>query len=82
MNLKHSIPKVILEKYKFTEIEYSAPFNVKKSKFIDGFIIVDHNYIYTFIDNKLYKKYSLLSLKKVFILIFEKYPCFLDLRFL
>ncbi len=66
MNLKHSIPKVILEKYKFTEIEYSAPFNVKKSKFIDGFIIVDHNYIYTFIDNKLYKKYSLLSLKKVY----------------
>ena len=65
MNLNIKIPDIILKKYKLENIVYSAPFNIYKFKYVNGFLVVDNNYIYTFIDDKLLNKYEILSFKSV-----------------
>ena len=65
MNLKLDIPIKIIEKYQLNNYVYSAPFNLYKSKYINGFLVVDENYIYTFINDKLFKKYSISNFKSI-----------------
>ena len=53
MNLKLDLPTKIVETYNLIEHVYSAPFNIEKNEFVNGFLVVDQLYIYTFIEDKL-----------------------------
>ena len=65
MNLKIDIPTKIIDKYQLKDHEYSAPFNLYKEKYVNGFLVVDNNYIYTFINDKLRKKYKIADFESV-----------------
>lgn len=65
MNLRIDLPIKIVDTYQLKDYEYSAPFNIYKQKYVNGFLVVDKNYIYTFVDNKLTNKYLISSFKTV-----------------
>lgn len=65
MNLKLKIDDIIINKYNLNNIVYSAPFNIYNLKYVNGFLVVDDKYIYTFIDNNLQNKFLISSFKSV-----------------
>ena len=65
MNLKLKIDDIIINKYNLNNIVYSAPFNIYDLKYVNGFLVVDDKYIYTFIDNNLQNKFLISSFKSV-----------------
>ena len=65
MNLKIDIPTKIIDSHQFKDHVYSAPFNLHKQKYVNGFLVVDNEYIYTFINDKLYRKFKILDFESV-----------------
>ena len=65
MNLRIDLPTKIVDLYQLKDYEYSAPFNIYKQKYVNGFLVVDKKYIYTFIDDKLTNKFLISSFKTV-----------------
>lgn len=65
MSLKLEIPSFLLNQYQIGEYLYSAPFNLYKNRFVEGYIVVDEHFIYVFMQNKLHKKYALSDIESV-----------------
>ena len=65
MNLKLSLTKTLLNNLNITTYRYAVSFDVSNQKYVNGLIIVDANYIYVTIDEKLIKKYKVLDYKSI-----------------
>lgn len=65
MNLKLSLTKTLLNNLNITTYRYAVSFDVSNQKYVNGLIIVDANYIYVTIDEKLIKKYKILDYKSI-----------------
>lgn len=57
MNLKLDLPDKIKQNYNIDNYEYAAPFNLYDNKFVNGFLVVDNEFIYTFVNGELVNRF-------------------------